>query len=490
MPSTTQPVTSNELLSDQAACYRALSTRDARFDGRLFVGVSSTGIYCRPVCRVRLPKRENCRFFATAAAAETDGFRPCLRCRPELAPGWSSQDISAQLAYAAASQLDATLHLGDGLSAVAAHLGVSQRHLRRIFQQHLGVAPRDYLQTQRLLLAKRLLSDTDMSIADVAAAAGFNSQRRLNASMQQRYRMTPSDLRQHRAGGTDSSCPEFHLSVREPYDFLWLCHFFSARAIDGLEQVGNNYYQRVISVPTTAGRRLGWLRVAQDANGLKLSISASLAMAVAPVIALTRQLFDLDTDPQPLQPLAQALGSKHPGLRVPGSGSGFEIAVRAILGQQITVAAARTLAGRFVSEFGARCTFTDCRELTHAFPEPAVIAAAGQSQIAALGIIGRRAETIRALASAIEGQHLDLTPGGDVAATLQKLTAIRGIGDWTAQYIAMRALRWPDAFPAADHGVMKALNCRTAAQARQAAHAWRPWRAYAVMHLWAGGGIG
>ncbi|MGB7300391.1 MAG: Ada metal-binding domain-containing protein [Burkholderiaceae bacterium] len=475
------------IVADTAACYRALASHDSRFDGQFFVGVSSTRIYCRPVCRVRLPQKKNCTFFSSAPAAETAGFRPCLRCRPELAPGWSSTDISAQLAVSAARLIDDGLHRGDKIPDFAARLGVSDRHLRRVFEAKFGVTPVDYLQTQRLLLAKRLLTDTDMSVTDIASAAGFGSVRRLNASMRDRYRLNPTELRSKRQARPEpDGLLRFNLSVREPFDFDWICGYFASRAIDGLELVDANSYQRTVRVDGPSGPLTGWIQLsAKQAGQLELDISPSLALAVGPVFRLVRQLFDLDADPQTYLPVLGALGEKHPGLRVPGSASGFEIAVRAVLGQQITVKAARTLAQRFVLRFGEKISTNDHQFLTHSFPHPSRIAGAHLSSIAELGIISRRAQTIRQLAKSIRNEQLDLSGRASVEKTMAQLNQISGIGDWTAQYIAMRALRWPDAFPAADYGVMKALSVKTASQARHLAQPWRPWRAYGVMHLWA-----
>jgi AraC family transcriptional regulator of adaptative response / DNA-3-methyladenine glycosylase II len=480
-----------DLAADPTACYRALKSHDARFDGRFFVGVRTTGIYCRPVCRVRLPLEKNCTFFNSAPAAEGAGFRPCLRCRPETAPGWSNTDISNQLAIAASRLIEQQLHNAPRVTEIADKLGVTDRHLRRIFEEHFGVSPVDYLQTQRLLLAKRLLTDTTMSVTDVAGAAGFGSLRRLNASMKERYALSPSALRAQSDDDQSASSPKravlkFTMPVRAPYDFEWICQFFASRSIESVEQAEPSSYQRVLTVNGPDGPLVGWIRFERATEtSLSLTVSAGLAPAIAPVLLLARQLFDLDADPDAFLPALGNIAQKHPGIRVPGAVSGFEIAVRAVLGQQVTVKAARTLAARFVTRFGQPCKFEDQPGLTRAFPTPEKIARVRQSSIGELGIISRRAETIRTLAKAIAAGKLDLSAGAPVATTIEQLNAIPGIGDWTSQYMAMRALRWPDAFPAADYGVMKALDVKTAAKAREAAQQWSPWRAYAVMHLWA-----
>ncbi|MFK7954746.1 MAG: Ada metal-binding domain-containing protein [Lysobacterales bacterium] len=491
MTSSSATIESNDLATDPTACYRALQSHDARFDGRFFVGVKTTGIYCRPVCRARLPLQKNCTFFNNAPAAERSGFRPCLRCRPETAPGWSTTDISGQLAVAASSIMQKLLHQNPRVTDIAERLGVSARHLRRLFEDHFGVSPVDYLQTQRLLMAKRLLTDTSMSVTDIAGAAGFGSLRRLNASMKERYNLSPSALRAHNLGGkavqqTAANGLQFSMPVREPYDFEWMCSFFQSRSIEGLERASQSGYQRVLSVAGPEGPLTGWIELTRQVdNTLKLTVSHSLAPAIAPVLVLTRQLFDLDADPDSFLPTLGTLANANPGIRVPGAVSGFEIAVRAVLGQQVTVKAARTLAARFVTRFGEPCRFDDQPHLTHAFPSPEKISRVRHSSIAKLGIISRRSETLRTLAKAIAAGQLDLSPGAPVATTIEQLNSLPGIGDWTSQYMAMRALRWPDAFPAADYGVMKALQVETAPNARRAAQQWSPWRAYAVMHLWA-----
>ncbi len=485
------------VVHDAKACYRALASHDPRFDGRFFVGVRTTRIYCRPICRVRLPRAENCEFFASAAAAERRGLRPCLRCRPELAPGWTAVDSTSQLARAAAHLIDSTLASGDALSAVARRIGVSDRHLRRLFDSHFGVAPVDYRQTQRLLLAKRLLTDTDLPVAIVAQAAGFGSLRRLHASMRERYRLTPGDLRGRRVEA-DSAALSFRLPLRHPYAWRAMSDFLCSRAINGLETgTPDGGYARVVSLAApragpagrSSGARIhGWLaaRVTGHEPVFELTLAPALAPVLAQILPLSRSLFDLDLDPHPVAHALGALAVAQPGLRMPGAIDGFEIAVRAVLGQQISVKAARTLLARFVHAFGEPCSFAAQPALQRAFPTPETIAAADAQTIGLLGIIRRRVATIQALAKEIAAGRLVLDAGAPLAATMASLRALPGIGDWTAQYVAMRALRWPDAFPAADHGVMKALGVTKPAQALAIAEPWRPWRAYAVMHLWAG----
>ncbi|UCE31780.1 MAG: DNA-3-methyladenine glycosylase 2 [Burkholderiales bacterium] len=465
--------------------YRALSAHDERFDGRFFVGVRTTGIYCRPVCRVRLPRRANCSFFASAAAAERRGFRPCLRCRPELAPGTASVDASARLARSAAAAIEEGALEGAGLAGLAARLGVSDRHLRRVFVEAFGVAPIDYAQTQRLLLAKRLLTDTAMPILDVAFAAGFGSLRRLNAAFRERYRMSPGALRRA-AGGTALGEITVALAYRPPYDWAAMLGFLGRRAIAGVESVDQRSYRRTVVLDASDGRAAsGWLQVTHDARRgrLQLAMSAALAPVIARVIGRAKRMFDLACQPDEVQAALGSLAAAHPGLRVPGAFDGFEIAARAVLGQQVSVAAARTLAGRLAGTFGAPVG-TPWPTLAHAFPSAQQVAVLEPAAIAGLGVTAARARSIVALARACASGALVLEPGAPLAATLDALRELPGIGAWTAQYLAMRALGWPDAFPAADLGVRRALQVARPAQAEAAASAWRPWRAYAVMHFW------
>ena len=465
---------------DPDRCYDAFIAHDARFDGRVFVGVRSTGIYCRPVCRVRAPRRKVCEFFVSAAAAEAAGFRPCLRCRPELAPGLSAMDASSTLAHAAAGLIDAQPEARFTVSSLAARVGITERHLRRLFRQHFGVAPADYLRTRRLLLAKRLLTDTALPVTDIAHAAGFGSLRALEAACVRRYRLQPSALRADTPRATDDAL-RFTLAWRPPFDFARLLNFLGARTIAGVEHVdAKGDYRRSVRV----GERIGWLQVRGGKAALAVRMSSSLAPVVPEVLARVRRLFDLDADPQAVTQALGALAAPRPGLRLPGAFDGIEMAVRAVLGQQITVKAARTLTGRFVGAFGTPLD-TPWSEVDALFPSAAQIAGLAPARIAELGIISRRAEVIVALAAAVAEGRLMLAPGADVQATLDQLQGLPGIGPWTAHYIAMRALAWPDAYPDGDYGVRAALGHCTTRAAREQAEAWRPWRAYAVMHLWA-----
>jgi AraC family transcriptional regulator of adaptative response / DNA-3-methyladenine glycosylase II len=484
---------------DDDSAYRAIVAHDARFDGRLFIGVTSTGVYCRPVCRVRTPMRRNCRFFANAPSAEAAGFRPCLRCRPELAPGLALVDSPQVLAQHAARMLDAAAREGHdiALPEVAARLGVTDRHLRRIFAAAHGVTPIDYLTTQRLLLAKQLLTDTDLSMADVALAAGFGSQRRFNAAFVERYRLAPTALRKARDEGTDSRRraaravagapgPMLRLAYRPPYDVAGVISFFAARSVAGVEAVdaATLTLRRTLAWQHQGQRIAGWLagRFVPERNEIVVTVAPALAPALGGVVQRLRQGLDLDADPAAIDAALASLPGA-PGLRVPNGMDGWEIAARVILGQQVTVAAARTLTARLVERFGEPIA-TPFADLTRLFPSAAKIARASAEDIGTLGIVRQRVGALQALAREVAGGRVELHRGAPLEATLDALRALPGIGEWTVQLIAMRALAWPDAFPASDIGVMNAMGTRDVKEVSARAEAWRPWRSYAVMRLW------
>jgi AraC family transcriptional regulator of adaptative response / DNA-3-methyladenine glycosylase II len=471
---------------DPHTCYRALRARDARFDGRFFVAVSSTRIYCRPICTVKPPRRENCRFYPSAAAAETGGYRPCLRCRPELAPGNASVDASSRMAQAAAGLIEDRSLEGEGLDAVAARLGITDRHLRRAFGAEFGVSPVEFAQTQRLLLAKRLLTDTALPVTEVAFASGFGSLRRFNALFKERYRLQPIQLRRRMkeaAGPADAL--HFELSYRPPYDWDAVSGFLAARAIAGVESVEAGRYRRAVRLESDGKEHRGWIEIepSRKKAALRVAVSASLAKAVPPVLSRVKALMDLSCNPVEVARALGKLAERQPGLRVPGAFDGFEVAVRAIVGQQVSVAAARTVAGRLAAAFGDPVE-TPFASVNRSFPAAERIARLSYGQIARLGMPGARAKTIIGMARAIADGKLELMPNADVDATLAKLRALPGVGEWTAQYLAMRALAWPDAFPHTDLGVMRALGEKNPRRVLELGEAWRPWRAYAVIHLW------
>lgn len=501
-------MTAAPLTATPDACYLALKARDARFDGRFFTGVTSTGIYCRPVCRVRTPKRENCRFFDLPAQAERAGFRPCLRCRPELAPGrvhWTVQDASSILSKQAAHLLDEPESLTDGPPSVqrlAARLGVSDRHVRRIFEAEFGVSPLQYVQTRRLLTAKQLLTDTDLPVTQVALISGFASVRRFNAAFLQHYGLNPTRLRREGArsttGGASLGAPcatTVRLGYRPPCDAAAMLAFFRQRQIHAVEWVAppgeGLRLARTVCITVGGRAHTGWLACEFDESRhqVVLRVSDALREVLPQVIARVRATLDLDADPQAINATLHAHFPRGDGLRVPGTLDGFELAVRAVLGQQITVAAARTLAQRLVDRFGEAIE-TPFPALTRLFPAPAVLAQAEGDALGQLGIVKQRQAAIVGIARAVAGQHIALHGGADVPATLAALQELPGIGDWTAQYIAMRALRWPDAFPAGDVALHKALGVQhsknPAREAEAASQAWRPWRSYAVLRAWHG----
>jgi len=493
---------------DGDAAYQVLLAHDARFDGRLFVGVTSTGVYCRPICRVRMPARRNCRFFASPAQAEAASFRPCLKCRPEIAPGpglaWTVMDASRTLARQAASALDefAADSEAPSVAAIAERLGVSDRHLRRIFFAEHGVTPLQYLQTRRLLLAKQLLTDTRMPVAQIALTSGFRSLRRFNAAFLGGYRMNPTRLRRatprDAAGAvartTVSSAAVEHadaitvtLGYRAPYDVDALIAFIAQRAIPGVEVASARSIRRSVRAGVV-GASAGWLeaRFASDAARVRLSFAPALGAASGAVIAAVRRWLDLDAAPETIAETLVGLPGEA-GLRLPGSIDPFELAVRAVLGQQVTVAAARTLARRLVERFGADIP-TPWRDVERMFPGPADLAAVPIERIAELGIIRSRAGAIQALAAQWNALAPLLSAGAAPEALVDRLRELPGIGPWTAHYIAMRALGWPDAFPPGDVAALKAMGSlfATASQRQAEAHAeaWRPWRAYALLRLW------
>ena len=493
------------------ACYLALKARDARFDGCFFTGVTSTGIYCRPVCRVRTPKRENCQFFHLAAQAEQAGFRPCLRCRPELAPrqlapgmvhskAWSMQDASGILAGQAATLMDAPPHPGMPAMTVqrlALRLGISDRHLRRIFEVQFGVSPLQYLQTRRLLSAKQLLTDTALAVTQVATLSGFASVRGFNTAFVKHYKLNPTQLRRTGAPHPARAAQEgihVRLAYRPPYDVAAMLQFFGTRQIAEVEAVrldaGRRCLGKTVALHNGSQLVTGWILASFDETRCRvnLQVSATLSDVLPLVIARVRALLDLDADPLAINNVLHAHFPRGDGLRVPGTLDGFELAVRAVLGQQITVAAARTLANRLVASFGEPIT-TPLAGLSRLYPSPQALAAASGDALGALGIVKQRQAAIQALAHAVADGQLCLDAGVDVSATLAQLQALPGIGDWTAQYIAMRALRWPDAFPAGDVALHKALGVQGQGQPAKAAlaasQAWQPWRSYAVIRAWA-----
>lgn len=473
---------------DPDTCYRAVVSHDRRFDGRFFVAVSSTGIYCRPVCAVRTPKRENCSFFATAAAAEKHGYRPCLRCRPELAPGHGIADLSGRLAQAAATLIDEGFLADAGVPELAARIGVTERHLRRLFTAQFGVSLVDYAQTQRLLLAKRLLTDTALPVAEVALAAGFGSVRRFNDVLKTRYGLAPTAMRK-RAAGMPADRLVFELGYRPPLAWAALMQFLGARAVPGVEQIRpdahGGEYGRTVAIEVGGRLHSGWIRLAlvPQRHVLRVTLSGSLAHAIPQVLGKVRRLCDLGCRPDVVDRHLGALAAEMPGMRLPGTVDGFEIAVRAVLGQVVSLAQARAMLHRLVQAHGVPLA-VPMDELRACFPSAATLAALPVAELNALGVPMAKARAIHAIATAVVDGRVSLEPGVEPAQTVAALCAIDGVGDWTAQYIAMRALGWPDAFPATDYALRKVLGIERNGEMLRHAAQWAPWRAYAAMHLW------
>jgi AraC family transcriptional regulator of adaptative response / DNA-3-methyladenine glycosylase II len=489
-------------LLDHEVCYRAIETRDPRFDGRLFIGVTSTGIYCRPICPARTPKFENCRFFASAAAAQESGFRPCLRCRPETAPdlaSWrgTSNTVSRALALIAEGGLDD----GEGgVAKLADRLGVGERQLRRLFKQHLGASPVAVAQTRRVLFAKQLIQETRMPMAEVALAAGFGSIRRFNETFHDLFRRPPSALRRRTtidlaAGDAAIVGVTVRLRYRPPYDWPAMLAYLTARAIEGVETVADGIYRRTVA---NDGER-GTVAVAHDParDSLAVTIHFPNVRGLPAVLARVKRVFDVGADIETIgahlsrDPFLAPLVAQRPGLRAPGGWDGFELAVRAILGQQVSVAAARKLAGQLVALCGEVVPRTEGGHpgLLRCFPSAEHVANADLGQI---GMPAARRAALLAFAEAsLADRHL-FGPFGTVEEAIVRLRAIRGVGEWTAQYIALRALRETDAFPASDIGLLRGAangdgQRPTPADLLRRAEPWRPWRAYAAQHLWAAG---
>ena len=479
---------------DDDACYRALSSRDARFDGRLFVGVRTTRIYCRPICPARTPLYRNVSFYPSAAAAQEAGFRPCLRCRPESSPdlgAWrgTSNTVGRALALIEAGALDRS-----DVDGLADRLGVGERQLRRLFRQHLGASPVAVAQTRRVLLAKQLIHQTRLPMTQVALAAGFSSLRRFNETFQALYGRPPSALRhgsQEIAAGPGTWI-RLSLPYTPPYDLAALLAFLAQRALPGVEYVDARGYLRVIELDGEQG--LVSVEAGSGAT-LRIGVNHPRIAALPAILARVRRVFDLSADPAAIaghlsaDPALAARLALRPGLRVPGCWDAFELAVRAILGQQISVSAATALASRIATQYGRPLSPT-LREangrMTHAFPTPDALA---QADLSSLPMPRSRSSSIAALARAVAADPRLLEGRGEGQAAIERLTALPGIGPWTAHYIAMRGFRDPDAFPAADVGLLRALADENGVRPSPAAlsaraEAWRPWRAYAALHLW------
>jgi AraC family transcriptional regulator, regulatory protein of adaptative response / DNA-3-methyladenine glycosylase II len=475
---------------DRGALDRARISRDPRFDGKFFIAVKSTGIYCRPVCPAPSPKKSNVRYYATAAAAAEAGFRPCLRCRPEAAPGTPAWlGTSAVVRRALRLIHDGVL---DEISVadLADKVGIGSRHLHRLFMQHVGASPIAVAQTRRLHFAKRLLDETDLAITDIALAAGFGSLRRFNDAFQRTYHRPPRELRRQRHTARESirNADEvvLKLAYRPPYDWDHVRAFLTTRAIAGVERVDERGYARTVT--TDSGTASVCVRPLDDQDALELRVRGAQAAALYTISATVRRMFDLSADPVQIaatfrrDPLVAPLIRTRPGLRIPGAWDPFECAVRAVLGQQVSVAAARTLAVRLVTRTGTLVA-NGSDGLTHLFPSASQLATAS---LDGLGITGARINALHALAQAVVDGRIDFSSSAEDVVTA--IASLPGFGAWTAQYIALRALGEPDAFPTGDLVLRrvaadddKPLSARLL---EQRAEGWKPWRGYAVMHLW------
>ena len=487
---------------DPNLCYQALRTHDERFDGRFFVGVTSTGIYCRPVCPASPALLKNCRFYPSAAAAQEAGFRPCLRCRPETAPetgSWrgTSNTVSRGLALIAEGELDGE---DASVDALAGRLGVGERQLRRLFNQHLGASPVAVAQTRRVLFAKQLLHETRLPMAEVALASGFGSVRRFNEVFQRVFARPPTALRRKAAvtlpeGTVGETGVTVRLRYRPPYDWPAMLAYLRARAIEGIERVDGEVYRRTVLEEGQAGT----VEIAHlpEERSLSATIRVSSVRSLPAVVTRIRRVFDLGADVSAIEahlardPFLAPLVARRPGLRVPGSWDGFEVAMRAVLGQQVSVEAGRQLAGRLARLCGTELPAPGADgRLSRAFPTAAQVAVADLSE---LGMPGARRETLTAVARAALADPVLFQPLGSIEETVARLRTIRGIGDWTAHYIALRAAREPDAFPAGDIGLRRGAapaggERPSAAQLLARAEPWRPWRGYAAQHLWTADG--
>jgi AraC family transcriptional regulator, regulatory protein of adaptative response / DNA-3-methyladenine glycosylase II len=488
-----------ETALDEDACYRAVQTRDPRFDGRFFTAVKTTGIFCRPICSARTPLRKNVKFFKSAAGAFSAGFRPCLRCRPELAPrAWVGNGAALYLQHALALIEQGFLE-ERSLNDLAARIGVTDRHLRRLFVEHLGASPIQVAQTRRLLFAKQLIDQTALPITQIALASGYGSLRRFNDAFRLSYARSPSEMRERRNSGgfDDDGAITLKLGCNPPYQWRSLADFVAGRAFPGIEQVTADSYRRVFRLDDTVGSFAIAPAGDDGANTQQvlLSIRYAKVQHLGVLVERIRRMFDLNASAALISahlgrdPLLKKIVKKLPGLRIPGAWDPFELAIRAVLGQQVSVRGATTLAARLVERYGAPLAAQEmdpaAPQLHRLFPEAKVLARADFSQI---GLTRARAQTLRTLAQAYEDDQELFGDTADLDAFVARLTALPGIGEWTAQYIAMRALRHPDAFPASDLGLLRAAAAlgepMNAKQLLRRAESWRPWRAYAAMYLW------
>lgn len=479
------------------AWFDAVRRRDARFDGRFFVSATGSGTYCRVVCARRKPARSRCAVFRHAAAAEKSGLQPCPDCRPELAPG----DAHASIEPGAQGMLArfALRRIEDGAldtltpAALAAEFAVSATTLARAVQREFGLAPTELAHTQRMLNVRQLLCETTLSLGEIARATGFPGSAKLSARFRSHYGVAPTTLRASRPPrGSADEVLSLRFDYRPPLNWPTLLAFLGARAIPGVETVIDDAYLRTVK----AGEHRGWVKIAPDrdahgASALRATLSASLAPVCTGVLTKMKTVFDTRASAAEIDehlgrdPLLQAAINTHPGMRLPGAYDGFELLLRAILGQQVSVKGATTLAGRMAATFG-EAIVTPTPALCFITPDPARIAEASVDEVARIGMPGKRAQTILAVARAAADGELLLAPGSDPEVVRARLIEVPGIGEWTASYVAMRALAWPDALPLGDLGIKKALGMSRANDIIARTEDWRPWRAYGAIYCWLG----
>jgi AraC family transcriptional regulator of adaptative response / DNA-3-methyladenine glycosylase II len=476
--------------NDFDLCYRALCSRDSRFDGQFFTAVTSTGIYCRPICPAPTPHAQNVRFYAYAAAAEAAGFRACRRCHPEASPGSPDWNVRADLVARALRLIAEGLVDSDGVSGLACRLAVSERHLHRELVAEVGIGPLTLARSRRAQTARLLIDQTDLVLTTIAFTAGFASIRQFNETMQEAFGCAPSELRRRiLPGRAGEGKLTLRLQCRPPFDAEALLTYLGRRALPGVEEVIEGRYRRTIVLPRSRGDIE--IEPISGTNAVFIHLHLTELSDLSLLVQRCRQLFDLDADPSAITQVLAAdailapLVAMRPGLRIPGAISGFELAVRAILGQQVSVAGARTLAGRLVKACGESVA-SPSGTLTHFFPTPQQVM---QANMQGLGITQARINALQALAHAIVEEGLVLDRDANREQTMAQLLKLPGVGPWTASYIAMRALGDPDALPVTDLGLRRAFEQRgLAADPRSIAvhaEAWRPWRAYATHHLWA-----
>ncbi|MGI8652637.1 MAG: AlkA N-terminal domain-containing protein [Geodermatophilaceae bacterium] len=485
---------------DSDRCYRAVSSRDARFDGWFFVGVHTTGIYCRPSCPARTPLPHNVSYYPVAAAAQAAGFRACRRCRPDAAPGSAVWNVRGDIVGRA------MMLIGDGavdrvgVPGLASALGYSERQLNRLLVAELGVGPLALARAQRAQTARVLIETTSMSFADVAFAAGFHSIRQFNDTVRAVFARTPGDLRsRHRSAPATSGVITLRLAHRAPYDGRALLSFFAGHQVSELEEVVDGSYRRVLNLPH--GPATAELTPHETFTQCRLRLGDVRDLPTA--VASCRRILDADSDPIAVHdalrpdPILGPLIARRPGLRVPGAADAAELAFRAVIGQQVSVAGAMTLTSRLVTALGAPLAIPD-GGVTHTFPPPEAIA---DADLSGLGMTNSRQRTLRDLASALTDGSISLDIGADRRAAVEGLQRLHGIGPWTAAYVAMRGLSDPDIFLGGDLIVRRAMDALSAGspsrsgadpaasiterEANLRGTDWRPWRSYAVMHLWA-----